>query len=216
MVIRRRIVTLLLLFASAMWAGGCCATNVPFAFLEENYHPKTKGGSLAVISGSTDEATQRFADHLTKNLKETSTFKVMSQADVDKRVGKYPVDIKIGEPKDPDKPVWYLPGEKAKLNALHDAVKTDYLLVVWVTNVSRVVTHSNTGSSVSYAASMIGNLVEYSPGKAVGYSEFGRSKRQSCFLFGGSEGKDIDTLLLGAAEDMADDLVSRTGMGKNK
>jgi len=190
-----------------------CATNVPFDLFQEGYKPK--GKSLAVISGSSDDADIRFAEHVTKKLQEMSTLKVLSQQEVERRVGKYPANIKITEPKDKDKPVWYAAGEKAKIDSLHGAVKTDYLLVVWVTNVNRIVTRdSRGGGSVSYGAGFVSNLVEYSPGKAVGYSEFGRSKRQSCFLFGGSEGKDIDNLLLSSAEDLADDLVDRTATRK--
>lgn len=192
-----------------------CATNVPFDYFQEGHKPK--GASLAVISGSGDDADVRFAEHLTKKLQERSTLKVLSQAEVGRRSGRYPVKIKIGQPKNPDKPVWYAAGEKGKVDALHDAVKTDYLLVVWVTNLNRYITQNNMGAtSVSYGASFIGNLLEYSPGKAVGYTDFGRSRGQSCCLFGVSEGQDIDALLEGSAEDMAAEFAGRTKTEKNR
>jgi hypothetical protein len=201
-----RVVTLVGSFAALTG----CATNVPFEFFQEGYKPK--GRSLAVVSGGTDEAGIKFAEHLTTHLQQKSTLKVMSQAEVDRRVGKYPVNIKTAAPKDEDKPVWFAPGEKAKVDAMHGALKTDYVLVVWVSGLNRFTSTSSTGGTrVSYGAWLIGNLVEYSPGKAVGYADFGRSKSQSCFLFGGSEGKDIDELLRGSAEDMAEELAERTG-----
>lgn len=194
--------------AGSMLSG--CATNVPFDFFQEGYKPRA--GSLAVVSGGADDSDIRFSDFLTRRLQEKSTLKVLSQDEVDRRVGKYPVNIKIAEPKDSGKPVWFAPGEKARVDAMHGALKTDYVLVVWVTNISRY----STRSSVNYGASIVGNLVDYSPssGKTVGYSDFGRSRSQSCFLFGGSEGKDIDTLLRFSAEELADEFMDRTHTGK--
>jgi hypothetical protein len=196
------------LMAVALMATGCCATNVPFEFFQEAYRPR--GGSIAVVSGSADETDIKFAEYVTRSLQEKSTLKVLSQPEVDRRVGKYPVNIKTAEPKDSDKPVWLAPGEKAKVDAMHGALKTDYVLVVWIANLSRI----SSRNGVSYGASIIGNLFEYSPGKAVGYSDYGRSRSQSCFLFGGSEGKDIDALLKGSAEDLAEDLADRTKTAK--
>ena len=196
-----------LLAAFVVMAAGC-ATNVPFDFFQDGYKPH--GGSIAVVSGGTDETDTKLAEYVTKSLQEKSTLKVLSQAEVGRRAGKYPVNIKTAEPKDSNKPVWLAQGEKAKVDAMHGAVKTDYVLVVWVAGLSRYTSRN----SVSYGASIIGNLFEYSPGKAVGYSDFGRSRSQSCFLFGGSEGKDIEALLRGSAEDLADDLTSRTKTAK--
>lgn len=196
------LVLLLLLVAAAVTAG--CATNVPFRFFRDAH--RSKAASIAVVAGSTDEADARFADHVTKSLQEKSTLKVLSQAEVDRRVGKYPVKIKTAEPRDANKPVWLAPGEKAKIDAMHGALRTDYVLVVWITDLSRY----SSQNSVSYGASIIGNLFEYSPGNAVGYSDYGRSRSQSCFLFGGSEGKDIDALLRGSAADLAAELADQT------
>jgi len=196
------------LFLAVLALATGCATNVPFDFFQEGYKPRT--GSIAVVSGGTDDADVKFAEYVTKSLQEKSTLKVLSQAEVDRRVGKYPVNIKTAEPKDSGKPVWPAQGEKAKVDAMHGALKTDYVLVVWVAGLSRY----SSRNSVSYGASIIGNLFEYPPGKIVGYSDFGRSRSQSCFLFGGSEGKDIDALLRGSAEDLAEDLADRTKTAK--
>lgn len=197
-----------LLFLAVLVLTTGCATNVPFDFFQDGYKPR--GNSIAVVSGGNDETEVKFAEYVTKSLQEKSTLKVLSQSEVDRRVGKYPVNIKTAEPKDSGKPVWLAQGEKAKIDAMHGALKTDYVLVVWVTGLSRYTSRN----SVSYGASFIGNLIEYSPGKAVGYSDFGRSRSQSCFLFGGSEGKDIDALLRGSAEDLAEDLSDRTKTAK--
>lgn len=192
---------------------GGCGKNVPFEFMQEGY--AAKPGSLSVVSGGTDDADIRFADFLTKSLQQRSTMKVLSQADVDRRVGKYPVNIKTVRPADPDRPVWLQGNEKAKLDAMQNALKTDYVLVVWVSNLSRYVTTSSRGgSSVSYGASIIGNLVHYGPGKPVGYTDFGASKSQTCCLFGVSEGEDIDSLLRFSADEIAKKVADLTRTAK--
>lgn len=181
---------------------GGCGKNVPFEFIKEGY--AAKPGTLAVVSGGTDDADVRFAEFLTKSLQQRSTMKVMSQADVERRVGKYPVNIKTVRPADLDRPVWLQGNEKTKVDRMQSAIKTDYVMVVWVANLSRYVTTSSRGgSSVSYGASIIGNLVHYGPGTAVGYTDFGATKGQTCCLFGVSEGEDIEKLLQYAAEEIA-------------
>jgi hypothetical protein len=202
------------MLAAALVALGGCGRNVPFDLMQEGY--AAKPGTLAVVSGGTDDADVRFAEHLTKSLQQRSTLKVLSQAEVDRRAGKYPVNIKwTAQPKDAEHPVWYAPNEKARIDAIQAAVKTDYVLVVWVANLSRYTTTSSRGgTSVSYGASIIGNLVHYGPGKAVGYTDFGASKGQSCCLFGGSVGKDIDDLLRFSAEEIADKVAERTRTAK--
>ena len=195
--------------AAALAVTAGCGRNVPFDLMQEG--ASVKPGSIAVVSGGTDDADVRFAEHLTKALQQKSTLKVLSQAEVDKRAGKYPVNLKTSlPPKDQDHPVWYAPNEKAKIDAMQASLKTDYVLVVWVANLTRHTRTSNQGTSVSYGASIIGNLVHYGPGKAVGYTNFGASKSQSCCLFGGSEGKDIDDLLRFSAEKIADAVAERT------
>jgi hypothetical protein len=204
----------LAVLAAALAVTAGCGKSVPFDYLQEGY--TAKPGSVAVVSGGTDDADVRFADHLTKSLQQKSTLKVLSQAEVDKRAGKYPVNLKTARPpKDLDHPVWYAPNEKARLDTMQAGIKTDYLLVVWVADLSRYTTTSSRGgSSVSYGASIIGNLVHYGPGKAVGYTNFGASKGQSCCLFGGSEGKDIDDLLKFSAEEIAAAVADRTKTAK--
>ena len=189
-----------------------CGGGHPFEFLDQGYAPK--GASVAVISGSTDDATERFAQHLTKSLQEKTSLKVLSQGQVGQRVGKYPVSIKTGDPQNWDKPVWYGSKEKSRVESIARAVKTDYVLFMWVDNISRVTTTSSGGgSSVNYTAIIIGNLVDQQ-GRPVGFSNFGSSKGQTCCLFGVSEGQDIDSLLQIAADETAREFALRTGTAK--
>jgi hypothetical protein len=184
-----------------------CGVHKPFALFDESTH--IKKGSVAVISGDSSEPTGRLADYLTQELKQKSTFRVLSQAEIGRRIGKYPIVLKRAVPENVDKPIWFAKGEKNKLDAMHARLKTDYMFVVWTANLQRVfVQYQHGGGKVSYYAGMLGNLYEYPRGKAIAYSNFGNSKDQSCCLFGKSEGDDINALLKYSAEEMTDDFLT--------
>jgi len=185
----------------------CCGIHKPFEPMDDKV--QIRPGTIAVISADGSEATMRLADHLTRALKERSTFKVLSQEEVARRVGKYPVTIKEGQPENTDRPVWFAKGEKSKVDAMQAQIKADYLFVVWTGNLSRITsTSSQGGSSVSYRVNVDGNVIEYPKGRVIGYSVFGGSKSQSCCLFGKSEGDDINAMLKDAASEMADKFIS--------
>jgi len=203
---------LLMLVAGATLLAGCGGGH-PFEFLDAGYSPK--GTTVAVVSAGADDATERFAQHMTKNLQEKSTLKVLSQSQVAQRVGKYPLNIKSGNPQNDnwDKPVWFSSKDAGRVASVAAAVKTDYVLLMWVDKISRVTTYSQSGASTSYTAIVIGNLVDRK-GRPVGFSNYGASKGQSCCLFGVSEGQDIDSLLQYAAEKAAQEFAQRTGTVK--
>ncbi len=113
--------------------------------------------------------------------------------------------MKRADPENEDKPVWFAKGEKSKLDSMQAQLKTDYLFVVWISDLSRITTtYSNGGGKVTYSATVLGNLVQYPKSKPIGYSLFADSKDATCCLFGKSEGDDINTLLENSAKDMAD------------
>jgi hypothetical protein len=191
---------------------GCCGTPYPF----ERFDEKTmiRPGSIAVISTDGSEPTVRLADYLTKELKERSTFKVLSQEEIGRRVGRYPVTIKETQPENPDKPVWFAKGEKAKVDAMQAQLKTDYVFVVWTGNLTRITRSGQGGTSVSYSVSVDGNVIEYPKARVIGFSSFAQNKSQSCCLFGKSEGDDINEMLKGAAEAMADKFIGAANAAK--
>lgn len=186
-----------------------CGVHKPFELMDDK--TQVKKGSLAVISGDGSEPTVLLTQYLTHELRQKSTFRVMGQEEIERRVGKYPIVIKRTTPENEDKPVWYAKGEKSKLDAMHDHVKTDYILVVWISDLSRITTtYSRGGQKVTYAASVLGNLLEYPKAKPVGFSICGYSKDQSCCLFGKSEGDDINELLKYSAQEIAEKFMSIT------
>lgn len=190
-----------------------CGVHKPFEFMDEN--TQVKKGSLAVISGDPSEPTERLAEYLTHELKQKSRFNVMSQEQIGRKIGKYPVVINRQVPENEDKPVWLAKGEKSKLNSMQARLKTDYLLVVWISDLSRITTtYSTGGGKVTYSATVLGNLVEYPKAEPIGFSICGYSKDQTCCLFGKSEGDDINELLKYSGQEIAEKFMSVTKSAK--
>ena len=182
---------LIILFLAALGSLAGCGIHKPFEFFDET--TLIKSGTIAVISADGSDATMRLAEALTKELRERSTFKVWSKAKIDLRLAKYPVTIKEGKPENPDKPVWFGKGEKAKVDAMQAQLKVRYLFVVWTE-------FSQTGTSDSYHASINGNVVEYPKGRVIGYSLLSGSSRSS-------KGDDIRPMLKHSAAIMADKFI---------
>lgn len=198
-----------IIFATMLAVFTGCGVHKPFEPFDNT--AAIKPGSVAVISGDKSDPDMRLTEYLTLELKKRSTFRVMSQDEVARRVGRYPQAIKVAEPKDVNRPVWFPPSEKAKIDAIQASTGTDYLLVVWITDLSRwVTTSSQGGSQVSYSASVLGNMIEYPRARPVAYTNFAESKNQSCCLFGKSEGEDINALLRNSAESIADGFIAAT------
>jgi hypothetical protein len=189
---------LIILFLAALSSLAGCGVHKPFELFDEM--TVIKSGTIAVISADSSAATVRLAEELTKALRERSTFKVWSQAKIDLRLAKYPVTIKEGQPENPDKPVWFSKGEKAKVDAMQAQLKVRYLFVVW-TGFSR------TGTSDSYHVSMNGNVVEYPKGRVIGYSLLSGSSRST-------KGDDINRMLKDSAAMMADKFSKAAKAGK--
>ncbi len=200
---RRRTYGRIAVAALCMALLSACGVHKPFELMNGEY--QLKSGSVAVVTGSDDEATAMLASSLTQVLKEKGTLRVVSQEEVARRVPKYPSSVKRAKDlKDVDHPVWYASSEKGKIESMQAQLKTDYLFVVWGGDLYRTVTQSSRGgTSVSYSVGIVANLIE-PRNKVVGYSNFGHSKSQSCCLFGKSEGDDINAMLKEAAEEMAD------------
>jgi hypothetical protein len=182
---------LIILFLAALGSLVACGIRKPFEFFDET--TLMKSGSIAVISADGSETTKLLARALTKELRERSTFKVWNQAKIGLRLAKYPVTIKEGQPENPDKPVWFGKGEKAKVDAMQAQLKVRYLFVVWTSS-------SQTGTSNSYHVSVNGNVVEYPKGRVIGYSQLSGSSRSS-------KSDDISPMLKNSAARMAEKFI---------
>ena len=192
---------------------GCGGTPKAFMLMDRNV--PVKPGILSVISGDSSEPTEMLAKYLTEELKRQSTYRVVSQEEIRRRLGKYPIELKYTfAVENKDRPVWLEKGEKNKLNAIEGRLKSDYLLVVWTTGLSRIATRSQSGGGVTNSVQVVANLFEYPNASAIGYSDVACNKGQTCCLYGKSEGEDIDELLKSSARDIAEKLSADTKMMK--
>jgi hypothetical protein len=176
----------IILFLAAFGTSAGCAIHRPFELFDDTTVIKSR--TIAVISADGSETTMRLAEALTKELRERSTFRVLSQAKISLRLGKYPVTINEGQPENPDKPVWFGKGEQAKVDAIQAQLRAYYLFVVWTGR-------ARNGISASYITSVNGNVVEYPKGRVIGYSFLSGRK---------SEGDDSSKMVKDAAAMIAD------------
>lgn len=146
----------------------CGSTNYPFSPMDKGQSYKVS--SIAVISGSEGDASVKLAGFITDGLAQKSSFRVMSQQDIAKRIANYPAEIAINTKvkEGEEKPVWFPASEKAKLSAIQAKLKVDYLYVVWNRSVRRVTTSCyNCGGTTTDYVYPAGNLIEYPGGKVV-------------------------------------------------
>jgi hypothetical protein len=181
-----------------------CGSNYPFNPIVKNkvYKPKS---SIAVVSGGEQDGHVKLVGFITDRLTKQSSFQVMSQKEIEKRIPGYPATILINtEVKDgEEKPVWFPASEKAKLNAIQAKLKVDYIFVVWNRSVQRITVYSRTGGTTTDYVYPAGNLIAYPGGKVVASTmSVASSDLSPLALF-----RDADYYILDALEDASDDIV---------
>lgn len=185
----------------------CSTNNFPFSPVDKD--KKYKVTTIAVIAGAEDDATVKLAGFVTDRMTEKSSFHVMSQADIAKRLGAngYPLDIKIDTERNLTdvKPIWFPAADKAKLNAVQAKLKVDYIYVVWNRFVRRVtVTNYNGGGSTTDYVYPAGNMLEYPGGTVVASTmSYAGSQLSILALF-----RDKDHYIVSALKDASEDIVS--------
>jgi len=181
----------------------CGSTNYPFNPMDkgQTYRPT----SIAVISGSEEASSVKLAGFITDGLSKKSTFHVMSQQDIAKRIPNYPADIAINTKvkEGEEKPIWFPSAEKAKLSAIQAKLKVDYLYVVWNRFVRRVTVTGNYGGSTTDYVYPAGNLIEYPGGKVLASTmSVAGSELSPLALF-----RDKDYYIVDALKDASSDIV---------
>lgn len=188
----------------------CSSSNYPFNPLVEKkvYKPSS---SIAVISGGEQDGHVKLAGFVTDELTKQSTFHVMSQKEIEKKIPGYPPTISINTniKEDDEKPIWIPASEKAKLNAIQAKLKVDYIFVVWNRFVKHVSVVGQGGSETDYVYPA-GNLIEYPGGKVVASTmSVAGSKQSPLALFRDADYYILDALK-DASEDIADEFVDVT------
>lgn len=189
----------------------CSNSNFPFNPIVKNKVYK-RPASIAVISGGEQDANVKLAEFITKELAERSTFRVMSQKEIEKRIPGYPPTISINTEvkEDEEKPIWFPSSEKAKLNAIQAKLKVDYVFVVWNRFVRRVTVTSQRGGSTTDYVYPAGNLIEYPGGTVLASTmSVAGSDLSPLALFRDADYYIIDALK-DASEDIADEFLDVT------
>lgn len=183
---------------SLLFALAACGSDEPFKTFDEN--KKFKPSSIAVISGDDDDLDIKLAEMVTNGLAKKSTFTVMPQSEIAKRIHDYPPTIRLAfKLADKEKPVWFGTSEFEKLNAIQAKLKVDYIFVVWNRSFSRMEGPYSKHDYV-YPA---GNLIEYPGANVVASSHLITSSRVGLLEWF----RDADYYLVDALEDGADDIV---------
>lgn len=202
-----RSVSAALVFTLAACGG---PVNKPFNPIDE--HKSFRVSSIAVIAGSDHDGDVQLAKMVTKGITERSTFHVLSQQEIEKRVPNYPVmipfrnDVKA----DDEKPVWFSPAERSKLNSIQARLKVDYLFVIWNSYTTLVTSQR----SSTYYVHPIGNLIEYPSGKVVAATRTSDSSFISPLaLFRPNDYYIVDALD-SAADNIVDEFVDVTNSKK--
>ena len=169
-----------------------------------------KPASIAVISGSHQDGDVKLAEFVTKQLAERTTFRVLSQEEIGKRVPGYPSTIGLKKREsindDDEKVVWFVQSEKAKLDALQARLKVDYLFVVWIPRMT--VVSSNNGTT--YYVYPAGNMLEYPGGRVVASTRMGMGSSTSILaLFRSKDYYILDAIQM-SAEAIVDDIIKVT------
>lgn len=196
-----------LLFIPILFALAACGPiNRPFNPLDSK--KAIKASSIAVVSGSHRQGDMQLAALITKGLTERSTFHVLSQDDIEKRLPDYPTVIEFRDDvkADDEKPIWFKPSEKAKLNAMQAKLKVDYLFVVWNQEIS-VLTNRN-GST--YYVYPIGNMIEYPGTKVVASTRTNDHSSTSILALFRSPDYYIVDAMKGASENIVDEFLDVT------
>lgn len=194
------LVSLLILFVLT----ACSSFNFPFNPLEKN--KSYKPSSIAVISGDEHDASRKLAEFITQGLTERSTFRVMPQKEIEKKIPGYPPDIKFRSDldKDDEKPIWVKSSDMDKLHAIQAKLKVDYLFIIWNREVGRSsVRNYNGGGSTTDYVYPAGNLIEY-PGAKVVASTISVAGSEQSIL---SVFHDADYYIIDALKEASKDIV---------
>lgn len=166
-----------------------CGHKGPVFFELVDKSSMVKPGTIAVIAGYNNQFDLELADAVTKELKKLSRLLVMTQQEIHSKLKNYPFDIisvsdksKMYKSADP----WFVPSDTEQIASIQRQLKTDYILVVWGTRLTRI-TELDFGNPYDYSrmfqppqkqywyrSNIYTRLFEFPSKKIIGYSAFAR------------------------------------------
>ncbi len=190
---------------------GGCSTRKPLVLMDKSH--SIKPASIAVIAGANEPVDIAMAEALTKELEARTSFKVMSQKRIKKKIKKYPYTIERQSPENKNKAVWYSAKGKKKLDRIRKRLKVKYLFVVWNSYLSaQTVTYSRGGGETTYYVTIIGNMIEYPKHKTVSFTNMQQNESPSCLkmtIFK-SANTFVDNMVHDTAKKITDKIVALT------
>jgi hypothetical protein len=187
---------------------GCGSTYKPFTPMDPAH--VIKPARLAVICGGKSELDKNLAQALTEELQTRTSFTVLTQEEIGKKIDKYPVSFQLTESADKKKPVWFSPEEKKKLDAAQAKLKADYLFVVWGTNL----TFYSDQNVSKYYMTVLGNMLEYPGGQVVSLTEFYPARKVRLWEILKKDSFFVEDMIKNSARCITDEFLVVTKAGK--
>ena len=164
--------SLLACIVAVLSFSGCTYSNL---FVPADPGQNMRPGVLAVISGSDGDADVKFTGYLSEELRKNTTFQVLSQDAIRKKVPGYPLQIiDVAAVKNSADPFGAFPGNKAKVDEIQKQLKADYVFVVWIQSMKKTYEQTSTlGTTrvMQYDADGRARLLKYPGGKVIAYTE---------------------------------------------
>lgn len=199
-----------------------CTGGRPSSFWLADDKYRMKPGTIAVVAGRESRFDLQLAAAVSRELAARGRLSVKSQKDVQAALSDYPSTI-ITVKEDSDA-CWQSPlclgaGDAGRVAAIQKQLGTDYLLVIWGTDLTRNtrVGMSGLSMSVKYTSNFYARLFEFPSRKIVGYSDFYdyiEADRNSAFSTGHDADKTIAQLIHEAAKNIVGDLLDASALHK--
>lgn len=195
--------------SSLLLLGGCARST--FKPLTADFHAKP-GSSLAVISGLEGGENLLLCHYLSEELKEWSTYRIVSQKAIVKKIKGYPYNIQ-----GPYRSAYFeiemdfTKTDTAKLRRIQKKLGVDYLYVLWAPMATSI-TNTN-----HHTVHVVTQMFEFPGAQEVGRGRFFSYARKVSWT-GSAPPTDeqIDKGMKYAATKVAWELGVKTGMGKKK
>ncbi len=160
----------------------CGTTNEgrKFTLVDPDFNIKS-GKSIAVINGHNDDNSINYAEMITNSISKTGKLKALSQAEIIKKIPRYPLNIDlidfISKDDSPNQKSYYMSEtSKKSIDVIQKQLNTDYILVVWV---DQVFTMQNMTQRALIVSS---RLISYPESKVIGYSRRYNENHSYCCL----------------------------------
>jgi hypothetical protein len=197
---------IVILLALLLPCGGCARST--FKPLTADFHAK-QGSSIAVISGLEHDGNLLLCHYLSEELKNYSTYRVVSQKAIAQKVKGYPFDIQ-----GPYKSAYFeiemdfTKTDTVKLSRIQKQLGVDYLFVLWAP--IAVSMNSNSNNTVHVVTQMYG----FPGAQEVGRGRFFSYARAHSMGVRSVNDAEMDKGMKYAATKVAWELGLKTGMEK--